>query len=139
MRSSKPILLVEDDSVDAMTVKRILEHLKVSNNLVHLNDGKEALEYLRIEGNTNPSIIILDFNTSRMNGFEFLKIIKADELLKTIPVVVLTTSQARKDIDESFDRSVAGYIIKPIDYDQFVKAFRTVHLYWSLSELPDGR
>jgi len=139
MRNSKPVLLVEDDSVDAMTVKRALEQLKVPNTLVHLNDGKEALEYLRTGGNTKHSIIILDLNLPRLNGFEFLRIIKADDALKRIPVVVLTTSRTKQDIDRIFDLSAAGYIAKPLDYDQFVEAMKKIDLYWSLSELPNGQ
>jgi CheY-like chemotaxis protein len=138
MLNSRPVLLVEDDDVDTMTIKRALKHLKVPNHLVHLKDGKEALEYLQAKTYTKPSIIILDLNTPRMNGLELLKIIKVDDVLKMIPVVVLTTSEADQDIEESFSLSVAGYIVKPVDFDKFVTAFRTFHLYWSLCELPNG-
>jgi DNA-binding NarL/FixJ family response regulator len=75
----------------------------------------------------------------KMNGTEFLKIAKADETLKKIPVVVLTTSSEERDIVESFKLSVAGYIIKPVDYQKFVEAIRTIDLYWTLSELPEAK
>ena len=138
MRNSKPILLVEDDKVDAMTVKRALEDLRVTNALVHLINGEEALEYLRSEGNEEPCVILLDLNMPRMNGIEFLEIIKADKTLKKIPIVVLTTSGNEKDIIESFKFNVAGYIVKPADYEKFVRAIRIITEYWTLSELPDG-
>ncbi len=136
MKSSKPVLLVEDDSVDAMTVKRAFKELKILNPLVNKTNGEEALEYLRDTANERPCIILLDLNMPKMNGIEFLKIAKADEELKKIPVVVLTTSKEERDIVESFKLSVAGYIIKPVDYRKFVEAIRTIDLYWTLSELP---
>jgi len=138
MRSSKPILLVEDDSVDAMTVKRALKDLKVKNQLVHTINGEEALNYLRGEDNIKPCVILLDLNMPRMNGIEFLKIAKADDSLKMIPVIVLTTSREEQDRIESFDLNAAGYIVKPTDYKKFVETIRTIDLYWTLSELPNG-
>jgi CheY-like chemotaxis protein len=138
MRNSKPVLLVEDDSVDAMTVKRAFKDLKVMNPLTHRTNGEEALEYLRDKGNERPCVILLDLNMPKMNGIEFLKVVKADDVLKKIPVVVLTTSKEEYDIMESFRLSVGGYIVKPVNYTKFVEAIRTIDLYWTLSELPDG-
>jgi len=132
----KPILLVEDDQVDAMTLKRALSDLGVTNALVHLTDGEKALGYLRTKGNKLPCFIFLDLNMPRMNGVEFLQIVKADKKLKKIPVVVLTTSRNEKDILESYELSVAGYVVKPADYEEFVDAIRTVYQYCSLIELP---
>ena len=138
MRNSKPILLVEDDRVDVMTVERALKELKVTNPLVHSANGEEALGYLRRESNKKPCVILLDLNMPKMNGIEFLKIVKADEELKKIPVIVLTTSEDEQDKVESFELSVAGYIVKPTDYKKFVETVRTIDLYWTLSKLPDG-
>jgi CheY-like chemotaxis protein len=138
MRNLMPILLVEDDQVDAMTVKRALKDLNVTNPLVHKLNGEEALEYLRNDGNKKLCVALLDLNMPKMNGIEFLKIIKADEELKKIPVVVLTTSEDTQDKLETFGLSIAGYIVKPADYKKFVEAIRTVNLYWTLSELPYG-
>ena len=138
MRSSKPILLVEDDTVDAMTVKRALKDLNVNNPLVRMTNGEQALEYLRDSANIEPCVILLDLNMPKMNGIEFLKIAKADDRLKCIPVVVLTTSQADQDRFECFDSSAAGYIVKPVDYKGFLEAVRILDLYWTLSELPGG-
>jgi CheY-like chemotaxis protein len=138
MRNSKPILLVEDDDVDAMTTKRALNEINVTNELVHRVDGEDGLDYLRHSSAQKPCVILLDLNMPRMNGFEFLKHIKDDETLKKIPVVVLTTSDADQNIVESFELGVAGYITKPVDYKQFVEAIRTVNMYWTLSMLPNG-
>ena len=138
MRSSKPILLVEDDRVDTMTVRRALKDLKVTNQLICTTNGEEALEYLRDESKKKPCVILLDLNMPKMNGIEFLKIAKGEEELKRIPVIVLTTSREEQDVVESFNLSVAGYIVKPTDYKKFVEAIRVVELYWTLSELPNG-
>jgi CheY-like chemotaxis protein len=136
MRNSKPILLVEDDDVDVMTVRRAFNDLKVANQLVPTGNGEEALEYLRSRSNTKPSVILLDLNMPKMNGVEFLKTVKTDEDLKKIPVVVLTTSGAEQDIAESFSLGAAGYMVKSVDYVKFVEIIRTIDMYWSLSELP---
>ena len=137
MKNAKPILLVEDDQVDAMTVKRALKDLNVTNRLDISNNGEEALDFLRNDRNQKPGIILLDLNMPRMNGIEFLKIAKKDELLKRIPVVVLTTSKEEQDRIESFELGVAGYMIKPVDYLQFVEVMRAIDMYWTLSELAE--
>jgi len=136
MHSKKPILLVEDDRVDAMTVKRALRDLNVTNRLEITRNGEEALDYLTHEVKEEPCIILLDLNMPKMNGHEFIASIKNHEQLKMIPVVVLTTSQHEQDRIESFKNSVAGYMIKPVDYVQFVETMKTIQMYWTLSELP---
>lgn len=138
MRNSKPILLVEDDNVDVMTVKRALKDLKINNPLVSTSNGEEALEYLKNKDTKKPCIILLDLNMPKMNGIEFLKIAKADDILKKIPVVVLTTSSQQQDIIDSFKLSIAGYIVKSVDYVEFTEAIRTINLYWTLSKLPSN-
>ncbi|MFH1941095.1 MAG: response regulator [bacterium] len=134
--SKKPILLIEDDRVDAMTVKRALKDLNVSNRLDVKSNGEEALNYLRNGENGKPCIILLDLNMPKMNGLEFLRIVKNDHLLKRIPVVVLTTSADEQDRIESYSLSIAGYMIKPVDYIHFVETMRTIQMYWTLSKLP---
>ena len=136
MKSSKPILLVEDDNVDAMTVRRALKDLNVPNGIVHQLDGENALEYLRSSDNERPCVILLDLNMPRMNGIDFLKIIKNDDELKQIPVIVMTTSKDERDKMESFEFSIAGYIIKSTDYKKLVESLKILNLYWTLSELP---
>jgi CheY-like chemotaxis protein len=139
MRSSKPVLLVEDDDVDAMTVTRAVDDLEIAGPLARVTDGEEALKHLRNQDNERPCIIFLDLNMPKMNGTEFLKVVKADDTLKMIPIIVLTTSKEQCDIVSSFDLCVAGYIVKPVDYERFVQALKTIDLYWTLSELPNGR
>ncbi len=136
MRNSKPILLVEDDQVDVITTQRALKELEVTNELVHKTDGEDALEYLRDESNAKPCIIFLDLNMPRMDGFEFLEIVKSDDSLKHIPVIILTTSDTHESVTKGFDLAAAGYVLKPVDYGQFVESMRTVDRYWTLSRLP---
>jgi CheY-like chemotaxis protein len=138
MRTNKPILLVEDDRVDVMTIQRALKQIKVTNQLDIAVDGEEALAILRDLGREKPCIILLDLNMPRMNGIEFLRAAKEDEALKPIPVVVLTTSKDEQDKVDSFNLGVAGYMVKPVDYAQFVEVVKTIDLYWTLSELPGG-
>ncbi len=131
------ILLVEDDVVDAMTVKRALKDINVTNSLVVKPNGEEALTYLRDQKNKKPCIIILDINMPKMNGIELLRALKQDERLRRIPAIVLTTSKGEKDRFETFDLSAAGYMIKPVEYPQFVEVVRNINLYWTLSELAE--
>jgi len=138
MRSDKPVLLVEDDQVDAMTVRRSLRDIKVTNRLDIVGDGEEALAFLRDPQYERPCIILLDLSMPRMNGIEFLRALKQEEDLKRIPVVVLTASNEERDKVESFRLGVAGYMVKPVDYQQFVEVVKTIDLYWTLSELPQG-
>jgi CheY-like chemotaxis protein len=137
MRNSKPILLVEDDNVDAMMVKRSLKDLNIPNLVVHLPNGEEALEHLQNDDNEMPCVIILDLNMPRMNGIELLQVVKTDDKLRRIPVVVLTTSHAEQDKVETFKLGVAGYMLKGTDYKKFVEIMRVIDLYWTLSELPE--
>jgi CheY-like chemotaxis protein len=138
MQNSKPILLIEDDDVDVMTVNRALRDSKVANQMVSIGDGEEAIEYLRDESATKPSIILLDLNMPKMDGAEFLKIVKADNALKKIPVVILTTSNSDRDVAESFELGAAGYMVKSVDYEKFVETIRAIDQYWTLSKLPSN-
>jgi CheY-like chemotaxis protein len=133
---SKPILLVEDDQIDMMTVRRALTELHVGNRLEHVEHGEAALAYLRDETRDRPCLILLDLNMPVMNGIEFLRAVKGDEAMRRIPVVVLTTSEEQEDKLESFNLGVAGYMRKPVDYKQFVETIRTIDAYWTVSEMP---
>ncbi len=142
MRNNTPVLLIEDDDVDAENVVRAFKKNDIVNPLYITRNGEEALAFLRREGPyaepgkaVRPGVMLLDLNMPRMNGIEFLRIIKDDDDLKSIPVVVLTTSQEENDRLESFKLSVAGYIIKPVDFKNFVQAVRSIYTYWNLSEL----
>ena len=145
MNGSFPILLVEDDLVDVMIVKRAFKEAKITNLLFVVGNGEKALNFLRHEGAyanaddppPKPGIILLDLNMPVMDGIEFLKIVKNDDNLKRIPVIVLTTSREESDRLKSYAFSVAGYIAKPVDFEKFVEAVRIIDLYWTLSELPE--
>lgn len=140
MRTNDPLLLVEDDEVDVLTVRRALRDLEVTNPLLVAADGVEALELLRDPKTRRPSLVLLDLNMPRMNGIEFLRAARAEGLLETIPVVVLTTSAHDRDVLEGFHLAISGYMVKPVDYRKFLDVLRAIDRYWTLSELPsDGR
>jgi CheY-like chemotaxis protein len=138
MKNAKPILLIEDDQIDTMTVIRALKELHVTNRVEHVENGEAALSYLNDPARDRPCLILLDLNMPVMGGIEFLRVVKGKELpLKRIPVVVLTTSEEQQDKVESFNLGVAGYIKKPVDYQRFVETMRTINAYWTVSELPE--
>ena len=134
--TNKPILLVEDDRVDMMSVTRALKQIHVSNKIVHRENGEDGLNYLEDETNDKPCIILLDLNMPIMNGIEFLQHAKRDDTLRSIPVIVLTTSEEQQDKVSSFDLGVAGYMAKPVDYRRFVDMMRSIDMYWTISEMP---
>lgn len=128
------ILLLEDDAVDVMTIKRVMKQLDFSQPIVVATNGEEGLDQLSAHAKL-PSLILLDINMPKMNGLEFLQIIKRHEVYRRIPVVVLTTSQDPHDKLESFNHSVAGYMIKPMNFQRFKDMMATLKAYWTLSEL----
>ncbi len=134
------ILLVEDDEIDAMNVKRAFKKLKLANPLHHAENGIEALDMLRGKGgpaiSPQPKIILLDINMPRMNGIEFLQELRADPELKSISVVMLTTSNEEQDIVSAYNLNVAGYLLKPVEPPKFVESISALNLYWNLMELP---
>lgn len=125
----KPVLLVDDDAVDVMTVKRAFKHMRVISQLVVKGDGEEALEYLRSTP-VLPRVILLDLNMPRMNGLEFLQEIKSDEAFSAIPVIVLSTSGENNDVSACFRNSVVAYIVKQHSQDEFVRELRIYNTYW---------
>jgi len=134
------ILLVEDDEVDVMNVQRAFKKNHIHNTLHVASNGLEALAMLRGDGVQpvipKPKIILLDINMPRMNGIEFLTELRADPEFKCISVFVLTTSNDDRDRIAAYDLNVAGYILKPMEPDSFIKAVATLDLYWSLIEMP---
>jgi CheY-like chemotaxis protein len=136
------ILLVEDEPADAHLVRLAFDEGEVLADLHHVSDGVEAFEFLRREKAhaQAPAIdlILLDLNMPRMDGRQFLEKIKADKALHNIPVVVLTTSDAERDMLYSYDHFAAGYIVKPVDIDDFVKIVRGIGDYWThVARLPE--
>jgi chemotaxis family two-component system response regulator Rcp1 len=135
------ILLVEDNPGDARLTTEALKEAKVRNKLCHIDDGVEALAYLRREGKYanahRPDLILLDLNLPRKDGREVLAEIKVDERLKRIPVVILTTSQAEEDILKAYNLNANCYVSKPVDLDQFIKVVRTINDFWlTIVKLP---
>jgi CheY-like chemotaxis protein len=131
MQILKPILLVEDDVVDASTVKQALADLRVRNEVIHKNDGEEALEFLRDDRKPKPALILLDLNMPKISGIELLKLMREDVLLQHIPVVVLTVSKYEQDKLDTFNLGVQGYIIKAVDYDAFLRNTDIIIQYWA--------
>jgi CheY-like chemotaxis protein len=131
------ILLVEDDDVDVMNVRRAFKKNNIRNPLWVAGNGVEALRILR-EGDIPQErrLVLLDLNMPRMNGIEFLRELRADEKLRLTPVVVLTTSGDERDRVDAYNLNVAGYILKPVTFANFVEAMATLNKYWTLVEYP---
>lgn len=130
------ILLVEDDEIDVENVKRGFERASISNKLFFAKDGIEALELLGLNIPPAPMLVLLDLKMPRMGGLEFLQTIRADERWKNLPVVVLTSSKDDKDLVQAYNYNVAGYVIKPINFGDFVDALGKIGSYWALCEFP---
>lgn len=128
------ILFIEDDTIELMKFNRVLELLKYQHNVIECHNGFDAIQILTVEGMT-PDIIILDLNMPKLNGIEFLSILKNDDRLKHIPAIILTTSNNPKDIHECYKIGIAGYIVKPLKYDDYVKKIQKTLEYWSVNEL----
>ena len=135
------VLLVEDDPGDVLLIEEAFEFNKVRNNLSVVSDGVEALEYLRREGRyadaTRPGLILLDLNLPRKDGREVLAEVKDDATLRSIPVVVLTTSKAEEDVLRSYDLHANAYVTKPVDFDRFIEVVRQIDEFFvSVVRLP---
>jgi CheY-like chemotaxis protein len=131
------ILLVDDDEVDVMTVKRAFAKANIANQVFVATDGVAALEMLRTEGiPTARRLVLLDLNMPRMNGIEFLREIRRDPELQTLTVVVLTTSNEDRDRVEAYQLNVAGYLVKPVTFHSFADVMATLNKYWTLMEMP---
>jgi CheY-like chemotaxis protein len=131
------ILLVEDDPAHAEIAMRNLETCRMANHIRHVWDGQAALDYLFRQGdyvdpgaNPRPHLILLDLRLPKVDGLEVLKRIKSDPGLGSIPVVVLTTSSAESDIVKAYDNHASSYLIKPVDFDKFMKLMETFGFYW---------
>ncbi len=140
---SRPIeiLLVEDSPSDAALTIEALKAGKVTNRLMHVENGVEAMAYLRQEGGyagaTRPDLIMLDLNLPRKDGREVLEELKIDPALKTIPVIVLTTSRSDEDIARSYELHANCYITKPVDFNEFIGVVRSIENFWlSIVTLP---
>ena len=131
------ILLVEDDQVDVMNVKRAFEKNRIANPLYVAGDGVEGLRMLRNrEVPPDRRLVLLDLNMPKMNGIEFLRELRADPALQQTPVVVLTTSNDERDKIDAYNLNVAGYLLKPVTFINFVEVMAALNKYWTLVELP---
>ena len=131
------ILLVDDDEVDVMTVKRAFQKANITNPMFFASNGVEALHMLRSENiPASRRLILLDLNMPQMNGIELLREIRKDPALAPITVVVLTTSNEDRDRVEAFQLNVAGYLLKPVTFQTFAEVMSTLNKYWTLMEMP---
>jgi CheY-like chemotaxis protein len=134
MERKLSILLIEDDTIEIMKVNRTISSLGLTHQIVEARNGEVALEILK-KRDQLPNIIFLDLNMPKISGIEFLRILKADQVLKYLPTIVLTTSANHTDILECYKIGIAGYIIKPLKYEDYVQKLKRVMEYWSINEL----
>jgi DNA-binding response OmpR family regulator len=139
------ILIVEDDPKDVELTLTALEEYNLANEVVVTRDGEEALDYLYCRGNfkmrssDNPAVLLLDLKLPKVNGLEVLQQIKSDEKLKMIPVVVLTSSREERDMVASYKLGVNAYVVKPVDFHEFVNAIKELGIFWAvINEPPPG-
>lgn len=131
------ILLVDDDEVDVMTVRRAFAKANISNTVHVATDGIEALKLLRSDAVPGTRrLVLLDLNMPRMNGIEFLREVRSDPALQSLTVVVLTTSNEDRDRVEAYQLNVAGYLLKPVTFHAFAEVMTTLNKYWTLMEMP---
>lgn len=128
------ILLIEDDMIEVMKLNRTISKLELPHNIVEANNGEEALKILQKKDEL-PDIILLDLNMPKLNGIEFLSILKKDDVLKYIPTIILTTSNNQKDLLECYKIGIAGYVLKPLKYEDYVSKIEKLLAYWSINEL----
>jgi CheY-like chemotaxis protein len=139
------ILIVEDDPKDVELTLTALEEYNLANEVVVTRDGEEALDYLYCRGNfntrigDNPAVLLLDLKLPKVDGLEVLQQIKSDEKLRMIPVVVLTSSREEKDMVASYKLGVNAYVVKPVDFHEFVNAIKELGIFWAIiNEPPPG-
>jgi len=143
MKKIKRILLVENDPKDAELTLTALEEYQLSNGVDVVRDGEEALDYLYCSGNFQtrnddiPAVVILDLKLPKVSGLDVLRQIRADEKLKLVPVVILTSSREEQDLIASYQLGVNAYVVKPVDFHQFIEAVKTLGIFWvALNEAP---
>jgi len=141
--SQVEVLLVEDNIHDAEMTIRSLKKVNLANNLVHVKDGEEALEFIFAQGKfagrdlvNAPKLILLDIKMPKVDGIEVLRRIKADEATRTIPVVIMTSSKEELDIVSSYELGVNSYVVKPVDFEGFARAVSQLGLYWLITNQP---
>lgn len=142
MPELKRILLVEDDARDVELTLTALEENRLANEVVVVRDGAEALDYLfrrgvfKLRHEGNPAVVLLDLKLPKVNGLEVLATIKKDNELKKVPVVMLTSSAEEPDLKSAYDSGVNAYVVKPVDFQDFVRALREIGLFWAVINQP---
>jgi len=145
MAELKRILLAEDNPKDVELTLTALDEHNLANEVVVVNDGAEALDYLYCRGkfamraDNNPAVVLLDLKMPKVDGLEVLRTIKKDDKLKTIPLVILTSSREEKDLVESYKLGVNAYVVKPVNFQQFIEAVKELGAFWAvINEPPPG-
>ena len=128
------ILLIEDDAIEVMKFNRVLKSMGLNHKVIEAGNGEEALNILK-DKNIVPDIIVLDLNMPKINGIEFLGILKADEVLRYIPAIILSTSNNHRDVMECYRIGIAGYLIKPLKYEDYTDRVKKLIEYWGTNEL----
>ena len=131
------VLLIEDDTIEVMKLERTLSKVDTKHYIIKATNGEEALKILK-SGDKLPDIILLDLNMPRMSGIEFLEILKADAIMQYLPTIILTTSENRADLLKCYQLGIAGYVIKPLKYEDYESKMKTVLEYWSINQLVKG-
>ena len=145
MEKLKTILLAEDSPKDVELILEALSESNLANNVSVVKDGVEAMEFLRCEGKYklrspgNPAVLFLDIKMPRKDGMEVLREIRSDESLKTLPVVILTSSREEQDLIRSYDLGVNAFVVKPVNFKEFIEAVKQLGIFWAIiNELPEN-
>jgi len=131
---NRKILLIEDDVIEIMKLKRAISTLGLNHSIIEANNGEDALKLLEHKDNL-PDFILLDLNMPKVSGIEFLKILKADRRLSYIPTIILTTSRNQRDLIACYETGISGYLLKPLKYEDYVFKIEKLLAYWSVNEL----
>jgi len=134
MKNKLRILLIEDDKIEVMKFNRVIATLQLDHDIIEAKNGEEAISILETKENL-PDIILLDLNMPKISGIEFLSILKKESALKYIPTIILTTSNNEKDLLACYKIGIAGYVLKPLKYDDYVSKIEHLLNYWSINEL----
>lgn len=142
MRDLRPILLVEDNPKDAELTMAALARCQLLNDVIHVRDGVEALEYLRAQGryegaqHGGPVVVLLDLKLPKLNGLEVLKEIRSDASISSTPVVMLTSSREEPDLVRSYELGVNAFVVKPVDFKEFLEAIQGLGMFWGITNQP---
>lgn len=129
------VLVVEDDKIEVLKFKRAADVLGLTHQFIFAENGEDAIRVLESDEEALPNLILLDLNMPRFDGFEFLTMMRSKDSLRFIPTIIMTTSENEKDLKKCYELGVAGYMIKPLDYDLYTKKVSALFNYWELNEV----